>query len=116
MTRVRIFGAAGVLRAVVPFGMWLTWPQFPHNPGGFPLDRKFVAISLNGKPLLGTDPARPFENRVPTLEVRRLSFTRLRAAGHDGCNAWTADIALPITRSVSWQSGFLTAAYCPWTI
>ena len=116
MTRLRIVGAACVLLVVFLFGMWLTWPQFPHNPGGFPLDRTFVAISMNGKPLLGIDPARPCENKLPTLEVTRLSFTRLRAFGNDGCNTFRVDITLPITRSVSWGEEFLTAAYCPWSI
>jgi len=119
MTRLRIVGAVGLLLAVFLFGLCLTWPQFPENLAGFPLDRKFVAISLNGRPLLGDDPAKPLESRssrLPTLAVSRLSFSRFRATVYDGCNHWAVDIALPVTRSVLWRDRYATANACSWTL
>src|SRR3977135_3556408 len=65
MMVVRIFGAICALLAVFLFGMWLTWPELPYNPSGFPIDRRFLALSLNGEPLMLRDAP-----NIATLEVR----------------------------------------------
>lgn len=53
MTIVRVFGAIFALLAVFLFGMGL-----PHNPSGFPIGRKLVAVSLNGQPVVRQDTGR----------------------------------------------------------
>ena len=88
MTFLRIFGAICVLAGVFLFGMWLSWPDFPYNPSGFPLNRKFLAVSLNGEPLLFPDAP----NRA-TLEVRGRHTFKHRAGGTSLCGAW----GLPVT-------------------
>ena len=56
------------------------------TPFGFPLDQRFVAISLNG---------RNYEAKSPTLTVR-LDPNRnvLMGAGFAGCNTWNGRITL----------------------
>ena len=66
MTYLRIFGAIFVLAAVFLVGMWLAWPQSLYNPSGFPLDRTFTALSLNGRPF---NPEQMLHHA--TLHVRR---------------------------------------------
>src|SRR6185312_10780932 len=83
MIYLRIFGAICTLAGVFLFGMWLTWPDFPYNPSGFPIDRKFVAVSLNGEPLIRRDAP-----RLATLEVRGRSTFRHRVGGSALCNDW----------------------------
>jgi hypothetical protein len=88
MLILRIFGAVCALVGAFLFGMWLAWPDLPYNPSGFPIDRKFIAVALNGEPLL----LREAPKRA-TLEVRgRLTF-RHRAGGTSLCSAW----GLPVT-------------------
>ena len=89
MIYLRISGALCVLLGVFLFGMWITWPEFPYNRSGFPINRRFVAISLNGQ--LFNHERLP---QLPTLEVRRSALLQLRAFGSGGCNAWYSDINL----------------------
>ena len=107
MTYLRIFAAVGLLTAVFLFGMWLTWPEFPYNRSGFPINRRFVAISLNGQPFNQERFA-----QLPTLEVRRSALLQLRAFGSGGCNSWYSDIDLSAARSISWGKRATTAAAC----
>ena len=107
MSYVRIFAAVGLLTAVFLFGMWLTWPEFPYNRSGFPINRRFVAISLNGQPF--NHERLP---QLPTLEVRRSALLQLRAFGSGGCNSWYSDINLSAARSISWGKRVTTAAAC----
>lgn len=107
MTYLRIFGAICVLAGVFLFGMWLTWPEFPYNSSGFPINRKFVAVSLNGQVF---NPERL--PQLPSLEVRRSAFLRFRASGSGGCNNWYSDIELSPARSISWGRRFATAVAC----
>jgi hypothetical protein len=88
MTFLRIFGAICVLVVVFLLGMWLTWPELPYNPSGFPINRKFVAIALNGEPLMFRDAP----NRA-TFEVRGRHTFKHRAGGVSLCGAW----GLPVT-------------------
>src|ERR1043166_1534425 len=76
MMIVRIFGAVCALLAVFLFGMWLAWPELPYNPSGFPIDRKFLALSLNGEPLMLRDAP-----NLATLEVRGHLTFRHRVGG-----------------------------------
>ena len=81
MIYLRISAMVGALLAVFLFGMWLTWPDFPYNPSGFPINRNFVAVSLNGEPL--ADAELPQAGR--RLEVRReFDVPSLRAFGYGG--------------------------------
>ena len=41
MLFLRILGGICAFVGVFLFGMWLAWPEWPYNPSGFPLDRKF---------------------------------------------------------------------------
>ena len=101
MMVVRIFGAVCALLAVFLFGMWLTWPELPYNPSGFPIDRKFLAISLNGEPLMLRDAP-----NIATLEVRgRLTF-RHRVGGTSLCNRWGGHITFLPGRRIVWRNVF----------
>ncbi len=106
MTRTRLFLIVAVLGAVFLVGMSLTWPGLL-NPSGFPINRKFLAVSLNGRPF-------NYERmlHLPTMEVRRNGILRLRAVGHGGCNAWSGDIEFPARHAIAWQSTFTTAVGC----
>src|SRR5262245_66168253 len=79
MIYLRISAMLGVLVAVFLLGMWLTWPELAYNSTGFPINRNFVAVSLNGEPLAKAELPRP-----PTLQTRRESMFRLRAWGYGG--------------------------------
>jgi hypothetical protein len=81
-------GATALLIAVFCLGMWLTWPDFPYNPSGFPIGRKFVAVSLNGETLMFR--AGP---KAATLEVRGRATFKHRAGGTSLCSTW----GLPVT-------------------
>jgi heat shock protein HslJ len=107
MTYVRIFAAIGLLAAVFLFGMWLARPEFPYNRSGFPINRKFVAISLNGQPF--NHERLP---QLPTLEIRRSALLQLRAFGSGGCNSWYSDVDLLAARSISWGRRVTTAGAC----
>lgn len=112
MTYLRIFGAVAVLSAVFLLGMWLAWPQALYNPSGFPTDRTFSAVAINGRPL---NPEQMLHHA--TLDVRRNGVFRLRASGNAGCNAFRAEIALGPGKSVGWRDVLATRAACPaWEI
>jgi heat shock protein HslJ len=107
MMVARIFGAVCALLAVFLFGMWLAWPELPYNPSGFPIDRKFVAVSLNGEPLLRRDAP-----TIPTLEVRgRLTF-RHRVGGTSFCNHWGGHVTFLPARRIAWGAVVKTLAAC----
>ena len=107
MMVVRIFGAICALLAVFLFGMWLTWPELPYNPSGFPIDRKFLALSLNDQPLMLRDAP-----NIATLEVRgRLTF-RHRVGGTSLCNRWGGHVTFLPAKRIVWRNVFKTLVAC----
>jgi heat shock protein HslJ len=107
MIYLRIFGAICVLLAVFLFGMWLTWPEFPYNPSGFPIERKFVAVSLNDEPLIRRDAP-----KLATLEVRGRSTFRHRVGGSALCNDWGGHVTFLPARWIVWGKILKTAMNC----
>ena len=107
MIYLRIFCACCGLLGVFLFGMWLTWPEFPYNRSGFPINRRFVAVSLNGQ--VFNHERLP---QLPTLEVRRSALLQLRAFGSGGCNSWYSEINLSAARSISWGKWVTSAGAC----
>ena len=99
MIYLRISAMLGALLAVFLLGMWLTWPELFYNPTGFPINRNFVAVSLNGEPLANAELP-----RAQTLQARRESMFRLRAFGYGGCNGWIATLMVMPPKSVVWVS------------
>ncbi len=98
MLFLRIFGGICALVGAFLLGMWLAWPEWPYNPSGFPIDRKFVAVSLNSEPLM----LREAPKRA-TLEVRgRLTF-RHRAGGTSLCSAWGFPVTLLPGKRIVWK-------------
>jgi hypothetical protein len=98
MLFLRIFSGICVLVGAFLLGMWLAWPELPYNPSGFPLDHKFVAVSLNGEPMLHRDAP-----KRATLEVRgRLTF-RHRAGGTSLCSAWGFPVTLLPGKRIMWK-------------
>lgn len=108
MTYLRVLGAVFVLFAVFLFGMWLAWPESLYNPSGFPINRTFTAVSLNGRPF---NPEQMLHHA--TLDVRRNGVLKLRASGNAGCNAFRGEIVLGAGKSVIWSDVFSTALACP---
>ena len=107
MMVVRIFGAVCALLAVFLFGMWLSWPELPYNPSGFPIDRKFLALSLNGQSLMLRDAP-----NIAMLEVRgRLTF-RHRVGGTSPCNRWGGHITFFPGKRIVWHNVAKTMAAC----
>ena len=104
---VRIFGAVCALLAVFLFGMWLTWPELPYNPSGFPIDRKFLALSLNGEPLMLRDAP-----NIATLEVRGHLTFRHRVGGTSLCNRWGGHLTFLPGRRIVWRNVLATVAPC----
>lgn len=106
MTRTRLSLIAAVLTTVFLSGMALTWPGLL-NPSGFPINRRFLAVSVDGRPF-------NYERMVhlPTLEVRRNGVIGLRAVGHGGCNAWSGDVEFPARQAIAWKGTFATAVGC----
>ena len=98
MLFLRIFGAISALVGVFLFGMWLAWPELPYNPSGFPIDRKFVAVSLNGEPLMFRDAP-----RKATLEVRGRFTFRHRAGGTSLCSKWGWSVTFLPGRRIMWR-------------
>ena len=107
MTYLRIFGAICALLAVFLFGMWLTWPELAYNPSGFPIDRKFVAVSLNGQPLV-----QRFSRRVPEFEVRGRSTFYHRVGGTTLCNYWGGRVTFLPFKRIIWREVHQTAVGC----
>jgi heat shock protein HslJ len=107
MTLLRILGAICALGGAFLFGMWLTWPEFPYNPSGFPIGRKFVAVSLNGDPLLRRDAP-----KQATLEVRGRFTFHHRIGGNALCNDWGGHATFLPARRIVWGKIFRTAMAC----
>jgi heat shock protein HslJ len=107
MAYLRVFGAVCALAAVFLFGMWLTWPEFPYNPSGFPIGRKFVAVSLNGDPLLRQDAP-----KQATLEVRGLFTFHHRVGGNALCNDWGGHATFLPARRIIWGKILRTGLAC----
>lgn len=108
MMVVRIFGAVCALLAAFLFGMWLAWPDLPYNPSGFPLDRKFLALSLNGESLMLRDAP-----NIATLEVRGHRTFRHRVGGTSLCSRWGGHVTFLPGKRIVWRSVLNTAAACP---
>jgi heat shock protein HslJ len=108
MTYLRILAMAAVLLAVFVLGMSLTAAQLPFVAEGFPLNRKFIAVSLNGEPF-------NYERmrHLPSLEVRRSGIMKMRAFGHGGCNAWSGDMEFPSGQKVLFKGAVTTRMACP---
>ena len=47
MTYLRILAIAAVLGGAFLLGMSLTWPELLYGSSGFPINRQFMAVSLN---------------------------------------------------------------------
>jgi heat shock protein HslJ len=108
MMYLRISGALCVLLGVFLFGMWLTWRGFPDNPSGLPTGRKFVAVSLNGQPIIS--PRR--DAKLPTLELKHRSLFNFGVGGTGHCNHWDGDANLLPRRKIVWGKIFRTAMAC----
>jgi len=108
MTYLRILAMAAVLIAVFMLGMSLTAARLPFAAEGFPLNRRFIAVSLNGEPF-------NYERmqHLPSLEVRRNGIMKLRAFGHGGCNAWNGDVEFPSGQRVAFKGAVTTRMACP---
>src|SRR5258708_2242138 len=100
MIFLRIFGAICALVGVFLFGMWLTWPELPYNPSGFPIGQKFVAVSLNGDPLVFRDAP-----RTATLEVRGRFTFKHRAGGASLCSTWGLPVTFLPGKRMVWARG-----------
>jgi heat shock protein HslJ len=106
MTYLRIAAMAAVLPGVFLLGMSLTSPELLFGSSGFPINRQFMAVSLNGQSF--NYERMPY---LPTLEVRRSTLVRFRAHGNGGCNAWSGGIAFA-SQSVTWNDVSVTGATC----
>ena len=109
MTYLRIGAISAVLAAAFLLGMWVTSPGFPYSANGFPFNRTFVAVSLNGEPV--NYERLPY---LPTFEVRRSTFSRLRVFGSGGCNRYNGDLTLVSEQSIAWGQTSQTARVCGW--
>ena len=107
MIYLRISAMLGALLAVFLLGMWLAWPELAYNSTGFPINRNFVAVSLNGEPL-----AKAELPRAQTLQTRRESMFRLRAWGYGGCNGWIATLIIVPPKSIVWGEQSRTLVPC----
>ena len=107
MTVARVCGAIFALFAVFLIGMSLTSPGFLHNPSGFPVDRQFVAVTLNGEPVID-DRARA----SPTLEISPASWFRFAISGKAHCNSWGGDISFRPGKALVWGTVYQTAVGC----
>jgi heat shock protein HslJ len=107
MIYLRIFGAVCALVGTFLFGMWLAWPDFLYNPSGFPIDRKFVAISLNSEPLILREAP-----KLATLEVRGRTTFRHRVGGHALCGDFGGHLTFLPGRRIRWGTILRTAAQC----
>jgi heat shock protein HslJ len=92
----------GLLAFVFVFGFWLTSPPFPTG-------RRFVAVSLNGAPIVSGIAG----VKLPTLEVWHGPFTfTFRAAGTGHCNYWGGQLKLISPGLIRWEGIFQTAMAC----
>ena len=102
LTAAKIAGLVGALVTTFAFGMWFTSEPFPTG-------RAFIAISVNGKPIVS---ARP-DVKFPTLHVSRVPFSSdLNATGSGHCNAWGGRIMLVPPNIIIWRGIFRTAIGC----
>jgi len=108
MMAVRIFGAVCAFLAVFLFGMWLAWPEWPYNPSGFPIDRKFLALSLNGESLMQRDAP-----NIATLEVRGHRTFRHRVGGTSLCSRWGGHVTFLPGKRIVWRNVLNTSGACP---
>jgi heat shock protein HslJ len=108
MMYLRISGALCVLLGVFLFGMWLTWRGFPDNPSGLPTGRKFVAVSLNGQPIISSRS----DAKLPTLEISHRTFFNFGVGGTGHCNHWDGDVSLLPRRKILWGGIRVTATSC----
>src|SRR5207253_2669008 len=72
--------------------------------------RTFVAVELNGKPIIS---ARP-DVKFPTLYVGRVPFfsSVLNASGTGHCNFWNGKVMLIPPNLIVWHGIFRTAMGC----
>jgi heat shock protein HslJ len=108
MTYLRISGALCVLLGVFLFGMWLTWRGFSDNPSGLPTGQKFVAVSLNGQPIISSR----YGAKLPTLEIKHRSLFNFGVGGTGHCNHWGGDVSLLPRRKIVWGRISQTAIGC----
>ncbi len=108
MMYLRISSALCVLLGVFLFGMWLTWRGFPDNPSGLPTGQKFVAISLNGQPVISSR----HDAKLPTIEIKHRSFFNYGVSGTSHCNYWGGDVSLLPRRKILWGGIRVTATSC----
>ena len=97
----KIAGATGILVATFALGFWLTSPSFP-------LGQQFVAVSLNGEPVISNRSG----VKLPTLEVWRVPFSPLHARGTAHCNGWGGEVVLMPLNFVVWRTVYVTAVAC----
>jgi heat shock protein HslJ len=102
-----MFAIAGALLGVFLLGMALTWPELLHSADGFPINRKFIAVSLNDQPF-------NYERMPhrPTFEVRPSTMMRFRTHGNGGCNAWSGALTFASGQSIAWKDISVTKATC----
>ena len=107
MIYLRIFGAVCALVGVFLLGMWIAWPDFLYNPSGFPIDRKFVAVSLNSEPLILREAP-----KFATLEVRGRTTFRHRVGGNALCNDFGGHLTFLPGRRIRWGTTLRTTVQC----
>jgi heat shock protein HslJ len=74
---------------------------------GFPLDRRFHAVSLNGEPLGSGGP-----KGAPSFEARR-EGPLWRAFGSGGCNRWNGTVVFPAPHAIAIRGVVSTRMACP---
>jgi heat shock protein HslJ len=107
MTYLRMLMIAGTLLGVFLLGMALTWPELLHSANGFPINRQFIAVSLNGQPF--NYERMPYH---PTFEVRPSTLLRFRTHGNGGCNAWSGALSFASGQSIAWKDVAITKSTC----
>jgi heat shock protein HslJ len=102
LTTAKIAGAIVVLFATFTLGLWLTSEPFPTG-------RKFVAVELNGKPIISAERG----TKLPTLGVWRSPFASdFNAGGTGHCNYWNGKIRSIPPNFLVWGGIFRTAMGC----
>jgi heat shock protein HslJ len=102
MSATQILAVACLFIATFAFGMCLTWPPLPTG-------QRFVAISLNGQPIIRTEHG----IKLPTFGVwRGSSFYRFEVSGTGHCNSWWGTIILFPPNFIIWSDIYRTAVGC----
>ncbi|TMJ03456.1 MAG: META domain-containing protein [Alphaproteobacteria bacterium] len=102
LTTAKTAGAVAVFFATFTLGLWITSPPFPAG-------RKFVAVELNGRPIISAQSG----TKLPTLEVWRAPFTaEFNAGGTGHCNSWSGRAKLLPPNLVFWKKAYQTAVGC----